>query len=113
LAQRAAFWIMMGRTLLIRVRKLVSSGVSTGWICVFSSGQITEECLSKNDIRSRLILGGVCFSIFMGVPLIYDALFCSSSFTGLCSSCVETWLLLIIYLPLKKILWKDYFVNTS
>jgi hypothetical protein len=71
LAQRAAFWIMMGRTLSIRARKLVSSGVSTGWICVFSGGQITEECLSKNEVRSRSLLCGVCFSIFIGVPLIY------------------------------------------
>jgi hypothetical protein len=36
--QRVAYWIMMDRTLLIRVRKLVSSGVSTGWVGVFSDG---------------------------------------------------------------------------
>jgi hypothetical protein len=34
----AAFWILMGRVILIRVWKLVSSGVSTGWIDVFSGG---------------------------------------------------------------------------
>jgi hypothetical protein len=30
------FGILMGRTLLIRVRKLVFSGISTGWVGVFS-----------------------------------------------------------------------------
>jgi hypothetical protein len=34
LTHGAAFWILMGRTLLIRVRKLVFSGVSTGWVDV-------------------------------------------------------------------------------
>ncbi|KAK2421622.1 hypothetical protein QL285_032232 [Trifolium repens] len=28
----AAYWILMGRVILIQVRKLVSSGVSTGWV---------------------------------------------------------------------------------
>jgi hypothetical protein len=34
----AAFWIMMSRISLIRVRKSVFSGVSTGWVDVFSGG---------------------------------------------------------------------------
>jgi hypothetical protein len=34
----AAFWILMGRVILIRVRKLVSNGVSTGWVGVLSGG---------------------------------------------------------------------------
>jgi hypothetical protein len=36
--QGASFWILMGRTLLIRVQKLVSSGISTGWVDVLSDG---------------------------------------------------------------------------
>jgi hypothetical protein len=72
LTQGAAFWILVGRTLLIRVRQLVFSGISTGWIGVFSGGMIADEGLSKNEIRSSLI-GGVCFGIFNGVLLIYGA----------------------------------------
>jgi hypothetical protein len=41
-----------------------------GWY--FSSGQVVEECLSKNEIRSRSLLGDVCFDIFIGVPFIYN-----------------------------------------
>jgi hypothetical protein len=36
-----------------------------GWVDVFSSGLIVDECLSKNDIRSRPLLGGVLFSIYI------------------------------------------------
>jgi hypothetical protein len=32
------FWIQMGRVILIQVRKLVSSSVSTSWVGVFSGG---------------------------------------------------------------------------
>ncbi|MCI74968.1 hypothetical protein A2U01_0096234, partial [Trifolium medium] len=39
---------------------------------VFSGGLEAKECLSKNEIRSGYLLGGVCFGIFIGVPLIYD-----------------------------------------
>jgi hypothetical protein len=35
LTQGAAFWIMTGRALLIRVRELVSNGIYTGWVGVF------------------------------------------------------------------------------
>jgi hypothetical protein len=33
-----------------------------------------EKCISKNEIRSELLLGGICFGIFTGVPLIYGVL---------------------------------------
>jgi hypothetical protein len=36
--QGVAFWILMGRSLLIRVRKLVSSDVSTSWVGVLFGG---------------------------------------------------------------------------
>jgi hypothetical protein len=51
----------------------VSSGVFMGRVDVFSRGLEDVECLSKNEIISRSLLGGVCFSIFIGVPLIYSA----------------------------------------
>jgi hypothetical protein len=62
----------MGRSLLIRDRELVSSGVFMGRVDVFSCG-LEAECLSENGIRSEPLLGGFCFSIFIGVPLIYYA----------------------------------------
>jgi hypothetical protein len=34
----------MGRSLLIRDRELVSSGVFSGWIVVFSGGLEAKEC---------------------------------------------------------------------
>jgi hypothetical protein len=58
---------------LIRDWKLVSSGVFLGWVDVFSGGLEVDEYLSKNVIRSKPLLGGVCFSIFIGDPLIYVA----------------------------------------
>ncbi|MCI01121.1 hypothetical protein A2U01_0022145, partial [Trifolium medium] len=33
-------------------RELVSSGISMGWIDVFSGGLVAKECLSENKIRS-------------------------------------------------------------
>jgi hypothetical protein len=36
--EEASFWILMGPALLIRVRQLVSSGISAGWVGVFSGG---------------------------------------------------------------------------
>ncbi|MCI33440.1 hypothetical protein A2U01_0054657, partial [Trifolium medium] len=36
---------------------------------VLSGGLEVEECLSKNVISRP----GVCFGIFIGIPLIYDA----------------------------------------
>jgi hypothetical protein len=50
-----------------------SSGVFMGRIDIFSSCLEDEECLSKNVISSRPLLSGVCFGIFISVPLIYDA----------------------------------------
>jgi hypothetical protein len=44
LAHGAAFWIPMGRSLLIRDRKLVSSGASSGRVVVFFGGWVAEEC---------------------------------------------------------------------
>jgi hypothetical protein len=70
--EKKKFWILTGRTFFIRVRELVFSDISTGWIGVFFGSLIAEECLSKYEIRNRPLLGGVCFSIFIGVPLIYD-----------------------------------------
>jgi hypothetical protein len=61
----------MDRSLLIRDRELVFSGVFLGRVDVFSNALKVVECLFKNGIRSRPLLGGVCFSIFNGVPLIY------------------------------------------
>ncbi|MCI13354.1 hypothetical protein A2U01_0034471, partial [Trifolium medium] len=40
-------------------------------VCELRLTCLAEECLSKNEIRSRPLLGGVCFGIFIGVPLIY------------------------------------------
>jgi hypothetical protein len=42
-----------------------------GQVDVYSSGLKVEGCLSKNAIRSRPLLGGVCFGIFIGISLIY------------------------------------------
>ncbi|MCI53302.1 hypothetical protein A2U01_0074548, partial [Trifolium medium] len=41
----------MGRSLLIRDRKLVSSGISMGQVDVFSGGLKAVEFISKNGIR--------------------------------------------------------------
>jgi hypothetical protein len=73
LIQGVVFWILMGRSLLIRNRELKSSGISSGRIDVCSGGLEAEECLSKNGIRSEpLFLNGVCFGNFIGVPPIYN-----------------------------------------
>jgi hypothetical protein len=76
----------MGRSLLIRDRELVSSGISMGWICVICGGLKADECLSKNEIRNRPLLGGVGFGFSLMFHLYTASLFCSSSFTSLCSS---------------------------
>ncbi|MCI66955.1 hypothetical protein A2U01_0088213, partial [Trifolium medium] len=52
LTHGAAFWISMGRSLLIRVRELVSSGIFMGRVDAFSGGLEADECLSNNGIRS-------------------------------------------------------------
>jgi hypothetical protein len=51
----------------------VSSGVFIGRVDVFSSGLKDVECLSKNEIRSRPLLSGICLGIFIYVLLIYNA----------------------------------------
>jgi hypothetical protein len=71
LTQGVAFWILMGQTLLIRVRELVYSDISTGWVDVFCGGLVAESVISENEIRSRPLLGDVYFGIFISVPLIY------------------------------------------
>jgi hypothetical protein len=43
----------------------VSSGISTGWVGVFSGGMVA-------------LLGGVGFDISIGVSLIYGAFVCNS-----------------------------------
>jgi hypothetical protein len=43
LTQGAVFWILMGRSLLLRDRELVSSDISTGQDVVFS-GLVAEDC---------------------------------------------------------------------
>jgi hypothetical protein len=49
----------------------VSSGVFLDWIDVFSGDMEVNEYLFENKIRSRPLLCGVYFSIFIGVLLIY------------------------------------------
>jgi hypothetical protein len=71
LAHGAAFWILMGRSILIRDRDFEFSGVFLGQVDVLSGGLKVEKYISKYVIRSRLLLGGVYFGIFIGVPLIY------------------------------------------
>jgi hypothetical protein len=44
-----------------------------GQVDVFSGGLEAKECLSKNEIRSGLPLGSICFGIFIGVSFIYGA----------------------------------------
>ncbi|MCI81666.1 hypothetical protein A2U01_0102940, partial [Trifolium medium] len=51
----------MGRSLLFRDRKLVSSDISMGQVDVFSGGLEADERLSKNEIRSKPLSDGVCF----------------------------------------------------
>jgi hypothetical protein len=62
----------MGRSLLIRDRELVSSGVLMGRVDVVFGSLIADERLSKNGIRSGPLLGGVCFGMSL-VFRIYTA----------------------------------------
>jgi hypothetical protein len=71
LACGAASWISMGWSLLIRDRELESSGIFVDRVDVFFGGLEAEECPSKNWISYGPLLGGICFSFFIGVPLIY------------------------------------------
>jgi hypothetical protein len=50
-----------------------------GWVGVFSGGLIAEECRPKYEIRIKPPLSGVCFGIFIGVPLLYGAFFVQRS----------------------------------
>jgi hypothetical protein len=74
----------MGRSLFIRDRELVFSGISRGRVDVFSGGLVAFECLSKYEIRNRPLLGAYVLVSLYGDPLIYDVFVCSSSFTDLC-----------------------------
>ncbi|PNY01609.1 hypothetical protein L195_g024910 [Trifolium pratense] len=64
LALRAAFWILMGRSLLIRDRELTSSSIFLGWMM----SSLVVWKLQSVLPRMRL----------------------ESSFTGICSSCANT-----------------------
>ncbi|MCI41868.1 hypothetical protein A2U01_0063102, partial [Trifolium medium] len=69
--QGAVFRILMGQSLLIRDRELESSGFFSGRVDICSGGLKAYECLSKNEIRIRPLLGSVYFGDFIGVPPIY------------------------------------------
>jgi hypothetical protein len=82
LAHGAAFWIPMGRSLLIRDRKSESTGIFVSRVDVFFGGLEAEECPSKNEIRCGPLLGGVCFGfihwcsvyirhLYFAVPLFW------------------------------------------
>jgi hypothetical protein len=101
-AWRSWFWILMGRTLLIRVRELASScGNFLGWVGDCSSSLKYVGCLSDLGLGDESWLGGVCSGVFsLGDPHIYGTYVMLFFFTGLCSSCTETWL--IIYFAISK-----------
>jgi hypothetical protein len=71
-------------------------------IDVFSSGLKADKCLFKNEIRSGPLLGGVVLIISSVFRLYTAPLFCSPSFTGLCSSCAEIWFINNIFAVQKK-----------
>jgi hypothetical protein len=54
LAHEAVFWILMGRSLLIRDRVLVCSDVFMSQVGDFCGGLEAKECLSKNEIKSDI-----------------------------------------------------------
>jgi hypothetical protein len=43
-----------------------------GSVDIFAGGLKADECLSKYEVISEPLLSGVCFSIFIGVLLIYE-----------------------------------------
>jgi hypothetical protein len=67
--QGVAFWILMGRSLLIRVRKLESSGVTMGWVGVCSLVVISvllgadwgDLCCT---IRLVKVFSSLCLSLY-------------------------------------------------
>jgi hypothetical protein len=75
LTQGAVCWSLMGRSLLIRDRKLVSNDISVGRVAVFFGGRKLKSVFSKNGIKSGPLLGSVCFSNFFGVRLYTTPLF--------------------------------------
>jgi hypothetical protein len=64
LTQENVFFILMGRSLLIRDRELESTGIFMGQVDVFSGGLEVEECLSNNGIITGPLLDCVCFGFF-------------------------------------------------
>jgi hypothetical protein len=67
---------------------------------VFSGSLEADERLSKNEIRNRSLLGGLCFGIFIGVPLIYGTFFFVTPRLLVFVRLVQKPFLLIIYLSL-------------
>jgi hypothetical protein len=99
-ALRSCFWILMGRSLLLWDRELVSNDYFMGRVDVFSGFW---------KLRGVFLIMGLGYTSirwysfwFFGDPLIYDTFVCCSSYIGLCSSCTEIWLLIILYFPFKK-----------
>jgi hypothetical protein len=94
----------MGRALLIRVRELASSCDNfLGWVGDCSSSLESKRCLSDLGLGDDSCLGDVCLGVFsLGVPHIYGAYVLYFFFTGLCSSCAETWLLIYFAIQKKK-----------
>jgi hypothetical protein len=64
LAHEGVFWILMGRSLLIRDRELESREIFLSWVGEFSCSLEADECLSKNGIRVGPLLGSVCLGTF-------------------------------------------------
>jgi hypothetical protein len=42
------------------------------WVVVLSGSQKAGKYLSNNGIRSGPLVAGVCFGIFISVPLLYE-----------------------------------------
>jgi hypothetical protein len=73
-----------------------------GRVDVFSGGLEDEEGLSKNEISSIPLLGGICFGISLVFCLYTAPLFCNNLFIGLCLSCAETIFINNIFVVKKK-----------
>jgi hypothetical protein len=65
----------MGRSLFIRDRELVFSGISRGRVDVFSGGLVAFECLSKYEIRNRPLLGAYVLVSLLVIRLYMTSLF--------------------------------------
>jgi hypothetical protein len=68
---KATYVIIMDPLILIRDQKLVSNGISMSRVVVFSGGLETEECHFIRMVLEIDLYGRICFSIFIGVTLIY------------------------------------------